>query len=73
MISVISQSLISMCLLPLSDAYFGGGLPYTWWVLVRAITLIPMIILNLLIIYPIYKIIKKNITYRYYDDSSEPL
>jgi hypothetical protein len=29
MISVISQSLISMCLLPLSDAYFGGGLPYT--------------------------------------------
>jgi hypothetical protein len=54
-----------MCILPLSDTELGGGLPYQWWIAVRALTIIPLTLINFSIIYPIYKIIKHNFYYDY--------
>jgi hypothetical protein len=64
-LAFITEIVVDMCILPLSDTELGGGLPYQWWLAVRALTIIPLTLVNVAIMYPIYKIIRRNFDYDY--------
>lgn len=67
---VICDALINVLMMPSFDAQLSS-LGYVQWVAIRAVIFIPEILLNLLIIFPIFKIVVPLINYDYRQDLVE--
>ncbi len=69
---MITEIAINVFMMPSFDASLTG-LQYSQWVSLRIAALIPMVILNMLVIYPVFKIVVPLVTYNYEDDLIEDL
>lgn len=69
---VACENLIGTVLVPSFDVQFSA-LPLGYWLSVRLISMIPSILLNFAVLYPIYKIIVPTMKYNYMSDTSEDL
>ena len=64
---VISELMVNVLMIPAYDAIVST-LPYETWLLIRILLFIPMIIINLVVIFPIFKIITPNVNLSITDD-----
>ncbi len=67
---IISEAVINVLMMPSFDAEISS-LNYDAWISIRTILFIPMVVLNIAIIYPIFKIVVPLIKYNYQDDLVE--
>jgi hypothetical protein len=49
--------------MPTFDQQLGGGMPLDFWIAVRIICLPLMLVINLVVIYPVYRIVSKIVVY----------
>lgn len=68
--SIVSEAVINVLMMPSFDAQLSS-LTYSAWISIRTILFIPMVALNIAIIYPIFKIVTPLIRYNYQDDLVE--
>lgn len=68
--SIVTDALINVLMMPKFDAELSSLL-YEQWIAIRGALFIPEVILNMLIIFPIFKIITPLINYDYHDDLIE--
>lgn len=71
-VSTVCNSIINLLILPAFDAQLST-IPYNEWIVLRAATLIPEVVLNCVVIVPIYNIVKPVINYNYKDDLLEDI
>ncbi len=69
---LITEVAINVFMMPSFDASLTG-LQYSQWVSLRIAALIPMVVLNMLVIYPVFKIVVPLVTYNYEDELVEDL
>lgn len=69
---VVSELIINLVMMPGFDNSLST-LGYDAWLLIRMLILVPMIILNILIIYPVFKIVTPIVRYDYELDLVEDL
>ncbi|MGL4948042.1 MAG: hypothetical protein ACRC42_01510 [Mycoplasma sp.] len=73
---LITEIVINVVIMPFFDAQVST-LGYEAWVAIRLALLIPMVLLNCIVIIPVFKIVNPILTYRYdedlVEDLSEPL
>ncbi|MCF1349235.1 hypothetical protein [Ureaplasma urealyticum] len=67
---LLTEAVVNVLMMPSFDAELSS-LKYTQWLSIRAVLFVPMVVLNLLIIYPIFKIVVPLIRYDYEDDIIE--
>lgn len=67
---IICDALVNVLMMPSFDSQISS-LGYVQWVAIRAVIFIPEILLNILIIYPIFKIVIPLINYDYKKDLVE--
>lgn len=69
---LLTEIIVNVLMMPTFDASLST-LSYETWFLIRLLLLVPMIILNLCIIYPIFKIVVPMMRYNYEDELVEDL
>ena len=69
---IVSENLIGTILIPTFDVQFSA-LNLGYWLAWRLLTMVPSILLNIAILYPIYKIIVRNMHYNYVENVSEDI
>lgn len=69
---IISEVIVNLIFMPVFDANISP-LPYQSWLFIRLLLYVPMVIINLIVILPVYKVIKPLMKYRYEDDLIESL
>ncbi|WP_031488926.1 membrane protein [Ureaplasma canigenitalium] len=67
---LLTEAIVNVIMLPSFDVELTS-LNYTQWLSIRALMFAPMIVVNLMIIYPIFKIVVPLIRYDYEDDVVE--
>ena len=67
---VIGEIIVNIMTVPAFDAALST-LNYNEWLLIRTLLFIPMVALNLLIIYPVFKIITPNVKLQYIDECED--
>lgn len=67
-----SESVIEIFFLPVFDLDFSP-LPYDYWIAFRSLEFLFMILLNCLVIFPVYRIVAPSMHYKYQDDLVEDL
>ncbi len=63
----LTEIFVNVFMMPVFDKDISV-LNYSYWVAIRGILFIPMVILNLLIIWPVYELINPLVKYNYVDD-----
>lgn len=69
---IITEIIINIVMMPYFDSIISP-LSYDAWFMIRLALFIPMVILNVVIVYPVYSIIKPNMKYKYEDELVEPI
>lgn len=69
---IITEIIINIVMMPYFDSIISP-LSYDAWFMIRLGLFIPMVLLNVVIIYPVYSIIKPNMRYKYEDELVEPI
>lgn len=64
---VLSELVVNIVMIPSYDAMLST-LPYETWLLIRILLFVPMVLINLIIIFPIFKIITPNVNIQITDD-----
>ncbi|MCV3728440.1 hypothetical protein OF376_01495 [Ureaplasma miroungigenitalium] len=67
---ILTETIVNVMMLPSFDAELSS-LKYSQWLSIRSILLIPMVVFNLFLIYPIFKIVVPLIKYDYEKDVVE--
>ncbi|MCV3743727.1 hypothetical protein OF377_02465 [Ureaplasma sp. ES3154-GEN] len=67
---ILTETVVNVMMLPSFDAELSS-LKYSQWLSIRSISLIPMVVFNLFLIYPIFKIVVPLIKYDYENDTIE--
>lgn len=67
---LLTEAVVNVLMMPSFDAELSS-LKYSQWLSIRAILFAPMVVINILIIYPIFKIVVPLIKYDYEDDIIE--
>ena len=67
---VIGEIIVNIMTVPAFDAALST-LHYDEWLLIRTLLFIPMVALNLVIIYPVFKIITPNVKLQYIDECED--
>ncbi len=70
--SIMCELVVNILMLPSFDAELST-IPYQQWVVIRSLLLIPMTVLNVVIIFPIFKIVVPLINYDYTKELVEPI
>ncbi len=65
---ILSEIVCNIMIIPVFDEMLSP-LNYSTWLAIRLLLFIPMVLINIAIILPIYIIINKNVTYNYEDDT----
>ncbi|MBU3830546.1 MAG: hypothetical protein H9897_00070 [Candidatus Ureaplasma intestinipullorum] len=68
--SIVTDALINVLMMPKFDAELSSLL-YEQWIAIRGVLFIPEVVLNMLIIFPIFKIVTPLINYNYHEDLVE--
>lgn len=68
--SIVTDALINVLMMPKFDAELSSLL-YEQWIAIRGVLFIPEVVLNMLIIFPIFKIVTPLINYNYHEDLIE--
>lgn len=69
---LLSEIVINVVMMPFFDAQLST-LTYDAWFAIRLLLLVPMVVINVIIILPVYSIINPIITYRYEDELVEDM
>ena len=67
---VIGEIIVNIMTIPAFDATLST-LHYDEWLLIRTLLFIPMVALNLVVIYPVFKIITPNVKLQYIDECED--
>jgi ABC-type maltose transport system permease subunit len=65
--------IVEIIIMPIYDFKLGGNLTYPYWLAMRTLMYTIAIPVNIMIIYPIYKIVAPSMKYDYTVNSSESL
>jgi uncharacterized protein (DUF983 family) len=69
---VICENLIGTILVPTFDVQFSA-LNLGYWLALRLVTMVPSTLINLAVLYPIYKIVIRAMHYNYTENTSEDI
>lgn len=67
---ILSEAIVDVIMMPSFDAQLSS-LNYEQWISIRTILFIPMVVLNVVVIYPIFKIVVPMINYDYSKEQVE--
>ena len=70
--SIMCELVVNIIMLPSFDAELST-IPFEQWVVIRGLLLVPMTLLNIAIIFPIFKIVVPLINYDYTKELVEPI
>jgi hypothetical protein len=65
------EPLVDIIMMPLFDKELGGGMPLEYWVPVRTLMFPMVVLINFVVIYPVYKTITPILKYDYRDNLVE--
>ncbi len=63
----LTEIFVNVFMMPVFDKDLSV-LSYTYWVAIRGVLFVPMVILNILIIWPVYELVNPLVRYNYEDD-----
>jgi hypothetical protein len=56
---------VCVVMMPYFDASLGGGMPVSFWITFRALSVLPLMVINFAVIFPVYNVIRPIIQYDY--------
>lgn len=72
-ITTCVETVVSIILMPLFDQQMGGAMPLDYWIVFRTFMFIPVVLINMLILFPIYKVILPMFKYNYTENIFEKI
>lgn len=61
----LTQPIVCVVMMPYFDASLGGGMPVSFWITFRALSVLPLMVINFAVIFPVYNVIRPIIQYDY--------